>query len=115
VDDDRQFAVGMPDVIAAAYHPHRVGDHLGKLAREPGETPGLTRSGMGDERADLHWAVAWEGVREGEPEPENLPAPLSTRKGTATAVSRHGPLNRGDTSWSRPLSLAFRASALTGS
>jgi hypothetical protein len=23
---------------------------------------------MGDERAGLHWAVAWEGVREGEPE-----------------------------------------------
>jgi hypothetical protein len=77
--------------------------------------PGLTRSGMGDERADLHWAGGLEGVREEEPESEDLPAPLSMRKGTATAVSRHGPLTGGDSSWSRPLSLAFRASALIGS
>jgi hypothetical protein len=77
--------------------------------------PGLTRSGMGDERADLHWAGAWEGVREDEPESEDLPAPLSIRKGTETAVSRHGPLTGGDSPCSRPLSSASRASALIGS
>ncbi|MDX6525920.1 MAG: hypothetical protein QOI43_1431, partial [Gaiellales bacterium] len=25
------------------------------VSREPGERPGLTRSGMGDERALVHW------------------------------------------------------------